>query len=292
MDLQALRIFKAVADEGGIARAATVLNCVQSNVSTRLRQLEARLGISLFYRASGRLTITNEGSQLLDYAERILQLAEEAKSVVNGRGELAGKLRIGGTEATVAVRLPRVLAGFRKQYPKVDLMIETGSIDEITHAVISNRLDIALVPTSSISDELAQEAGFDEELLLITDHSYRTALSAEDVKDCSFLSFRPDGSHQTRFENWLECSGLKPKLVLEFDALEVIIACVGAGMGVSLVPRSLIEWRDLTSIIKSHALPADIAMDQVRLVWRKDIVQHGARDAFIRSLRAASPANF
>ncbi|WP_230941820.1 LysR substrate-binding domain-containing protein [Burkholderia stagnalis] len=285
MDLQALKIFKAVADEGGIARAATVLNCVQSNVSTRLRQLEAQLGIALFYRVNGRLVITNEGSQLLGYAERILQLADEARSIVKGGGEPAGKLRIGATEATAAARLPRMLAGFHQRYPKVDMSIETGSIEQITRAVIGHRLDVALVPAPVVSDELADEAAFDEELLLITAHSHPAVTSASDLRDCSFLAFRSDGSHRARFERWLEGEGLKPRIVLEFGALEVIIACVGAGMGVSLMPRSLIERRDLTNVIKCHAMLPDVARNQVRFVWRKDIAQHSARDAFIRNLK-------
>jgi DNA-binding transcriptional LysR family regulator len=287
MDLQTLKIFKAVADEGGIARAATVLNRVQSNVSTRLRQLETRLGIPLFYRVNGRLVITNEGAQLLGYAERMLQLADEARSIVRG-GEPVGKLRIGATEATTAARLPRMLADFHQRYPKVDMAIETGSIEQIMHGVIGYRLDIALVPVpvvSVLSVELADEVAFDEELLLITDHSHPAVTSAEDLRDCSFLAFRSDGSHRARFESWLEGAGLKPRIVLEFGALEVIIACVGAGMGVSLMPRSLIERRDLTNVIKCHAVMPDVARNQVRFVWRKDIARHSARDAFIRSLK-------
>lgn len=285
MDLQALRIFKTVADEGGIARAANVLNCAQSNVSTRLRQLETALGVLLFHRVNGRLVITNEGAQLRIYAERMLQLAEEARSIAKGGGGPAGKLRIGATEASAATRLPRMLAAFHKRFPKVDVAIETGSIDQITHAVISHRLDIALVPAPLLSDELAHEEAFDEELLLITDRNHRAVVSATDLKDCSYLAFRSDRSYRTRFENWLDSAGLKPRIVREFGALEIVVACVGAGMGVSLMPRSLIERRDLTSVIQCHALPADIAKSPMRFVWRKDIVQHGPRDAFIHTLK-------
>jgi len=283
MDLQALKIFKAVANEGGIARAANVLNCVQSNVSTRLRQLESRLGIQLFHRRNGRLVITSEGLQLLDYAERILKLADEAQSVVRGGGEPAGKLRIGATEVTVTAHLPRLLASFHRRFPKVEMTIETGSIEQVMKAILADRLDIALLPSRVMTGELAEEEAFDDELLLITDSNHPAVLSTADLKDCSFLAFRQDGFHRARFENWL--AGVKPKITLEFSALEVIIACVGAGMGVSLIPRSLIESRNLASLIKCHTLPADIASDPVRIAWRKEIVRHRARDEFIRCLK-------
>lgn len=284
MDLQELRIFKTVADVGGIARAAGVLNCAQSNVSRRLRQLETALGIMLFHRANGRLVITHEGSQLRIYAERMLQLAEDARSIARGGDGPTGKFRIGATEASAAARLPRMLAAFHRQYPNVDMSIETGSIDQITRAVIGYRLDIALVPEPVISEELVHEAAFEEELQLITDRRHRAIVSAGDLKDCSYLAFRFGDSHRTRFENWLGCVGLKPRIVRELGAIEVVIAGVGAGMGVSLMPRSVIERRHLTSVVQCHALPEHIARSQMRLIWRKDIVQHGARDAFIRSL--------
>ena len=71
LDLQALRIFKAVADEASITRAARQLHYVQSNVTTRLRQLEAELGVALFQRTAGRLVITPAGVTLRGYAERL-----------------------------------------------------------------------------------------------------------------------------------------------------------------------------------------------------------------------------
>ena len=82
MDLAELRIFKAVAEEGSVTQAATRLNRVQSNVSARLTQLEESLGVPLFHRSGRRLLITAEGTRLLDYADRLLQLADEAQASV------------------------------------------------------------------------------------------------------------------------------------------------------------------------------------------------------------------
>ena len=89
MDLTELRIFKAVAEQGGILRAASTLNRVQSNVTTRVKRLEARLGTRLFNREGRRLVLSAEGKILLDYAERLLRLSSEAQAAVKGRAPLS-----------------------------------------------------------------------------------------------------------------------------------------------------------------------------------------------------------
>src|SRR5512144_1325412 len=108
LDLQALRIFQAVADEASVTRAAAQLHYVQSNVTMRLRQLEARLGVPLFHRSSGRLVITPSGVRLKAYADRLLRLAQEAERSVAEEDGARGPLVIGSMETTAAARLPQL----------------------------------------------------------------------------------------------------------------------------------------------------------------------------------------
>jgi DNA-binding transcriptional LysR family regulator len=82
MDLGDLQIFRSVVQAGGVTRAAEKLNRVQSNVTTRVRQLEADLGVQLFIREGKRLHLSPEGKLLFDYAERLLDLAQEAREAV------------------------------------------------------------------------------------------------------------------------------------------------------------------------------------------------------------------
>ena len=86
MDLAALEIFRTVVEAGGITRAATRLHRVQSNVTTRIRQLEQSLGVELFLRDGKRMVLTPAGQTLFDYARRILQLSDEARHPVQPRG--------------------------------------------------------------------------------------------------------------------------------------------------------------------------------------------------------------
>src|SRR6185295_3006929 len=101
IDLDALHIFRTVAEQGGITRAAAKLHRVQSNVTTRVKQLEERLGTQLFVRERRRFTLSPEGRLLLAYADELLRLSSEAEAAVKS-GTPRGVLRIGTLESTAA----------------------------------------------------------------------------------------------------------------------------------------------------------------------------------------------
>ena len=123
MDLSDLRIFSAVVREGGITRAAERLSRVQSNVTTRIRQLEDDVGVKLFSREGKRLVLTPAGHILLDYSDRLLSLAEEARAALYD-DRPRGQFRLGAMESTAAVRLPAPLTTYAKRYP--DVVLEIG----------------------------------------------------------------------------------------------------------------------------------------------------------------------
>ena len=106
MDLGDLNIFRAVVQTGGITRAAEKLHRVQSNVTTRVRQLEQDLGVDLFIREGKRMHLSPAGKLLLNYADQLLDLAQEAREAVHDV-KPRGLFRLGSMESTAAIRLPR-----------------------------------------------------------------------------------------------------------------------------------------------------------------------------------------
>ena len=121
MDSTALATFLAVARQGSVTGAALELHTVQSNVTVRMKQLEADFDVPLFVRHSRGVTLTPAGARLLVYAERLQALAAEARTVVSDVGVVQGNLRIGSMETTAAIRLPRLLADFYQAYPEVQI---------------------------------------------------------------------------------------------------------------------------------------------------------------------------
>jgi DNA-binding transcriptional LysR family regulator len=280
MELSSLRIFKTVAEEGGVTQAALRLNRVQSNVSARLTQLEESLGVSLFHRSGRRMLITEDGARLLAYTERLLQLADEAQASMRGDRQPSGQLRIGSMETTAAARLPLVLGQFHSQYPLVDLVLDTGPTDYLLQAVLNHKVDVALVAAPVERPELVQLPVFDEELVLLTDSLHGPVTSPADVGKRTLLGFRSGCSYRRRLERWFAEGGVSPARIAEFGTFEAIIGCVAAGMGVAMMPKEVLKQRELAKSVRVHALPDDVARVQTMLVWRRDIVQHAARDAF------------
>src|SRR4029453_11329274 len=150
MDLAALRIFRAVVREGGVTRAAERLNRVQSNVTTRIRQLEDELGVALFIRDGKRLHLAPAGQVLLDYSERLLSLADEARLAVQD-SKPRGIFRLGAMESTAAVRLPAALNEYHRRYPDVVLELKTGNPPTLSALILAGALDAAL-GTEPLSD--------------------------------------------------------------------------------------------------------------------------------------------
>src|SRR5262249_47592717 len=143
MDLSDLRIFCTVVREGSVTRAADRLHRVQSNVTTRIRQLELDLGTALFIRERKRLHLAPAGQILLDYADRLLALAEEARTAVQD-GRPQGVLRLGAMESTAAVRLPGPLSDFHRRYPEVTLELKTGNPQQLSAAILAGEIHTPL----------------------------------------------------------------------------------------------------------------------------------------------------
>ena len=125
MDIQLLKVFYAVAQEGSISKAANKLTFAQSNVTHKIQQLEADLQTQLFYRHNRGITLTPPGQILVSYAEKILHVIQEARAAVGDSSVPAGPLRIGAVETTAAVRLPALLADYHREYPAVDFALIT-----------------------------------------------------------------------------------------------------------------------------------------------------------------------
>ena len=144
MDLSDLRIFLAVVREGGVTRAAERLNRVQSNVTTRIRQLEEDLDAALFIREGKRLQLAPAGQALLGYAERLLALADEARASIHDP-KPRGLFRLGSMESTAAIQLPKALNEYHRLYPEVTLELRIGNPLTLASAILAGELDAALV---------------------------------------------------------------------------------------------------------------------------------------------------
>ena len=268
MDLAALRVFKAVVDEGGIGAAARRLHRVQSNVTTRIQQLEASLGARLFVREKRRLFLSPAGELLLRYAEQLLALADQARSAVHGDAP-RGVLRVGTLESTAASRLPPLLSSYHRKYPGVRVELSTGTTDALVDAVVSRRIEAAFVADCNASDQIEAVPAFREELVVITARSHPPVARAQDVRADTVISFPPGCAYRRRIQSWLASGETMPDKALELSSYHAIVACVASGTGIAIVPRSVLKTMRGIASVRVCPLPARIARATTSLIRRK-----------------------
>lgn len=284
MDLAALAIFRAVVRENGVTRAATKLNRVQSNVTTRIKQLEEELGAALFVRDGRRLVLTPAGNTLLPYAERLLALADEARDAVR-EDTPRGRLRLGTMESTAASRLPTVLARYHHAWPDVSLELLTGTTGWLIDKVRDFEIDAALFARppapDTLPDTFRDGAVFREDLVLLTPRGHPPVHTPRDVILPTLIAFERGCTYRKYVEQWYAAHGMKPARVLELGSYHAIVACVAAGAGIAVAPRSVLNLQPETDHITAHAIPEFEGIDTL-LAWRQ-----GYASAALAALRDA-----
>ena len=241
MDPTSLATFLAVVRHGSVTAAALDLHTVQSNVTARLKQLEAELNATLFVRHSRGVTLTAAGMRLKGYAERLSALAAEAKAAVIDDGMARGSLRIGSMETTAAVRLPGLLGRFHGTHPDVQLEIRTGPTAELLEHVLAHRLDGAFVAGPINHPELTARPVFHEELVLVAARTSPMISQRLALGGLTAIVFRQGCSYRQRLEAQFSARGWLPYRRLEFGTVEGILGCVAANVGVTVLPRSVVE---------------------------------------------------
>ncbi|MGX7707196.1 LysR substrate-binding domain-containing protein [Methylobacterium sp. Gmos1] len=277
MDLDDLDIFRAVVREGGVTRAASLLNRVPSNVTTRIKQFEERLGVALFRREGRTLALTEAGRTLLGHAEKLLQLADLAERELRGGG-VRGALRLGSLESAAGARLPPILSAFHARHPDVTIELQTGTTRAMLRQLERHEIEAAFVSEPFEHGTLSAMPAFDEELVLISANTAGEGAMARTV-----VAFPHGCSYRQRLFEWLAAEGRAPERILEMSSYHAIVACVAAGTGMAIVPAEVLDHAVLSHAVTRHPLPAPLRFNRTHLVWS------GEASPALRSLMALVP---
>jgi DNA-binding transcriptional LysR family regulator len=268
MDLADLDIFRAVVKAGGITRAAEKLNRVQSNVTTRVRQLEADLGVQLFIREGKKLHLSPQGRLLLDYADRLLDLANEAREAVQD-ARPRGLLRLGAMESTASVRLPVPMNEYMSRYPEVTLELRTGTPRDLAAAVREGELDAALVAEPVADAPFEKIPMYDEELVIIANANHPPIRSPRDLNGRSVLAFEAGCPYRKRMDDWFAGGGEMSDRITEISSYNAMLGCAVAGMGISMVPRIVLKTFPDVKLLSVHAMAPEFSIAPTVFIRRK-----------------------
>ena len=267
IDLRLLEIFRAVATEGSVSRAADKLNRVQSNVSTRIRQLEDQLSKTLFVRGNRGLALTHDGALLLSYADRLLDLSRQATEALAG-GEPRGVLRIGTMESTAAARLPAILSRFHAAYPTVKIQIESNVAQTVLDRLLAGDVDVAFVAEPVRFETLTAVPVFEEELVLVAPQTFPDLDRVEAISGQTMVAFDHGCAYRRYLEDWMLDAGIVPGGTIAVSSYLSLLACVSAGAGYGVAPRSVLDTVHSQGQFRFYPLPPKMRRIRTLMVWR------------------------
>src|SRR5260370_8609226 len=290
MELRQLEIFRILSRELNFTRAAERAHCVQSNVSVQIRSLEQEFGFQLFERLGQQIRLTSHGQRLLPYAERILRMVEEARTLAKDGDTPAGTLVIGSPESVLTYRLPPVLQAFRAKFPDVELVMRGIANWDLAPQLEQGQLDFGLVIEDAVKNpHLQVETLCSEPVTLLVHPQHplvaRTFIEAEDLREEAFLLTDAGCAYRSKLEQAIGETHVKPKTVMEFSSVETIKQCAALGMGIACLPTIVAETELATRKLAALRWSGPDLTMRTLVAWHKDKWLSPAMEAFLALLR-------
>lgn len=288
MDLQVLRFFVTVAQEGGFTAASEKLHYAQSNLSTRVRQMEEELGETLFYRNKRGVTLTAKGELFYEYANRILNMSDEAVTAMRDMDHARGSLMIGSIEATALGDLPGLFADYHREYPDVKLSLTTDMNDVFVDKVLNREIDGAFVAESPGRKELDEIFIKNEKLVFIASAQEQAPDLWELLKTAPVITF-PEGSiFRRRLELLLASHGnLSSSQMIILNSLGAQLVNISSGLGIGFLPESITESYIAQGLMKKYDLEDKDRLSEldITFIYRRDHIMDAAFRYFLERVK-------
>ena len=272
MDLHQLRVFQAAVKSGGFTRAGESLHLSQSTVSQHIQQLEEELGCPLFLRVGKRVVVSEAGTVLLQYAERIFRDLRNAEMAVRELSTMKrGTVRLGVGPTTLTYRLPHVLGEYKRRFPEIELIIMAGTTEFLLQSMHAQNLDLAIVMRTVVHlPGLTVTPLGREELVVVLnrDHplAHKEILEPEDLAALRFILYEKKTAMMNLIDSYFESIGMTPRIIMEVENNEAIKSLVGVGLGASIIPRCAVEELPPASQLRVLHLKGAPLMRQLDLV--------------------------
>jgi len=239
LELKHLRMLVAIAETGTGTRAATRLCITQSALSQQLKDIEAKLGVALFYRTGKSMLLTPVGKKLLDSGRQIIQAAEEAELEIarTVAGE-QGELKVGVQCIFCYKWLPGVVQSFQEKFPGIEF--ETGQSRDLTADLESKRFDCVISAAPAMDERYLCLPLFADQLVCImaADHplSAKDWIAHEDFARFNLISHSEKAASRF-YQLALKPLGIEPKRFMPVGQPQAIVEMVAAGLGLGIFPR-------------------------------------------------------
>jgi DNA-binding transcriptional LysR family regulator len=286
MEISQLEVFLAVAREGGFSRAAEKLYRTQSAVSQAIRKLEAEIGEPLFDRSTRDGVMTDAGNVLQEYAERLLNLRENAREALGELRELQkGKLVVGANEFT-ALYLLRVLAEFRRLHPAIRIVVQRSLGSQIPDDLRRHNCEFGVLTYDPQDPELASVVVYSDELIFVVPPQHPLAresqVSIRQLGAESFVAHIVSSPYREKVIQAFEKYKTPLHMGVELPTLQAIKRIVAMGNGVAFLPEISVEDEIARGELVRIPVQELRVHRKLRLIYRKSAALSHAGRAFLK----------
>ena len=197
-----------------------------------------------------------------------------------------------GMESTAAVRLPEALSEYHRRFPQVILELRTGNPQQLATAILSGELDAALVAEPIADAPFEKVLAYEEEPVIVAAAGHPPIVRKGDVPK-TIIAFEHGCPHRKRLEDFYASLGEMPERTVAIGSYHAMLGCVVAGMGVALLPRSVLSTFPESKRLSIHKMPPGRNRAETVLIWRKGAASPKiqALEQILRGVRQSGEAN-
>ncbi len=296
MTLTELRYVVAVARERHFGHAAEACFVSQPTLSVAIKKLEEELGVTLFERGPGEVTVTPVGQTIVEQAQRVLEEASHIKELADaGRDPLAGTLRFGTIYTIGPYLLPKLIPVLRRMAPAMQLLIQENFTHRLAEALKQGEVDVILIALPFDEPGVATVAVYDEPFVVAVPQGHawekRKHISSDELSHESLLLLGE--GHCFRDQVLDLCNIVRARdrsslaRTVEGGSLETISQMVASGVGVTVLPAtSLGAGGGANDLIRTRPFAKPVPDRRIALAWRKSFPRQQAIDVLRKSILA------
>jgi len=285
MDINSLRYFVEVAKVQNFTRAAKNCHVAQPALSQQIRKLETQLGVKLLKRLPRGAALTSEGEIFLPYAEKVLSTVQEAQVVSEElRGVTRGTVRIVSLPSACVYVLPPKIAAFKRDHPNIDIVLEENISADIPERVDAGNFDLGVTQAVNPVPGMTRALIHEEDLLLAVPEGHRLAgRDSVDLMEAateSFVVTKPDTEFRYLAADLCRRAGFEMHAAFEADHFDSLQAYCAVGMGVALIPSSVVLYT-LTPRPRYLRISRPDAKRRLFLLWPQRGHKNKAAEAMV-----------
>ncbi len=290
MDLSQLEIFLSIAEEKSFSRAAEKMLRTQPALSIAIKKLEEDLGETLFDRSSKSGTLTEAGKILISYAQRMINLRDEAIEAVSElKGMYRGRLTIGANESTSLYMLPKLLMEFRKRHPRIKIEVYRNVSERIPSEVLERNLDFGFLSYDPMHPSLQSMEVHRDELVLVVPAKHRLAgakqVTVKDLGEEQFVAHNVKTPARTRIFELFAQNRTPLNICIELATLDTIKEFVLLNAGIAILPRLAVQDEIASGKLVEVPVKGMKIEKHLRIVFRREHSLSHAAKSFLEILK-------